>query len=299
MSRFALSLTLDVEQCSNFPYWSSVWDHRKGAIEPDTRRYIEKLAGIAAAARLRFQWFALGISLEDPDVSYLRSLVAAGHPVGNHTYRHVNVKAQTREQLQVTYRNDPALGRPFATPLEAVRHEIRRTAEAMRERLGAGPQGFRTPGGFGNGLADVPAVQALLREEGYAYASSHYLYPVSARPRPSWEELVGALCWSIEHLQPYRYPNGLPEIPMMGISDIWAFRVLDLEREQWIRLLEAGVDHAAERGLTFSILMHPHVLACRDPHAATIQRLLERAAARGGRIVTNDELAADPVAIRG
>ena len=78
---------------------------------------------------------------------------------------------------------------------------------------------------------------------------------------------------------------------MMGISDIWAFRVLDLEREEWIRLLELGVDRAAEQGLTFSILMHPQVLATRDPHGATARRVIERTLEQGGAIVTNDEVA--------
>lgn len=91
-------------------------------------------------------------------------------------------------------------------------------------------------------------------------------------------------------MQPYRYPNGLLEIPMMGLSDIWAFRVLDLEREEWIRLLEYGVDVACERGLIFSVLMHPQVLASRDPHAATVRRVLARTQEKGGWVTTNDVL---------
>lgn len=177
-STFCLSLTFDIEQCTNFPYWTCVWDHLKGAVDAATKRYVGKLADVADEAGVKFQWFVLGSSLEDEDVDYLQRLVADGHAIGNHTYRHVNVKAQTIEQLQITYRNDPSLAAGFDSPLDVMRHEIRQTNSVMRERLGVTPRGFRTPGGSSTGLRDVPEVQDLLRGEGFAYASAHYNYPV-------------------------------------------------------------------------------------------------------------------------
>ena len=309
---FCLSLTFDIEQCTNFPYWTCVWDHRKGAVDAETKRYVGKLADVAGEAGVKFQWFALGSSFEDDDVDYLRRLVVDGHAIGNHTYRHVSVKAKTMEQLQVTYRNDPSLAAGFDSPLDVMRHEIQQTNSVMRKRLGVAPRGFRTPGGFYTGLEDVPEVQDLLLKERFAYVSSHYNFPVPsdwkerrlaefaklAASQPAnianpanLSELADAMQWSITRLQPYRYPNGLLEIPMMGISDIWAFRVLDLEREEWIRLLEFGVDVACEHGLIFSVLMHPQVLASRDPHAATVRRLLAKAQEKGGWVTTNDGIA--------
>ncbi|MBM3458462.1 MAG: hypothetical protein FJX77_08030, partial [Armatimonadetes bacterium] len=295
---FCVSLTYDVEQCTNFPYWTCVWDHEKGAIDNEARRYVEKLGGYALEAGVLFQWFALGKTFEDPDVAYLQDLSLGGHPIGNHTYRHVNVKAKQWDQVQVTYRLDPSLQRSHATPLDAIREEVLATTRAMEARLGVAPAGFRTPGGFTNGLEDVPEVQDLLKEAGFQYVSSHYKFPIELesyrgypiRNRPTWEQLEEATRWSVTNLQPYRYGNGLLEIPMMGVSDIWAFRVLDLEREEWFRLMELGVDIAAETGSLFSILMHPQVLASRDPHAVTARRVVERTLARGGAIVTNDEI---------
>jgi peptidoglycan/xylan/chitin deacetylase (PgdA/CDA1 family) len=286
-----VSLTFDIEQCTNFPYWTCVWDHLKGALDTDAKQHVGKLAAASEAAGVRCQWFSLGSSFEDPDDEYQRALVAAGHAVGNHTYRHVFVKARTWDSLQVTYRNDPSLASGYAAPIDAVRDEIQRTTEVMTDRLGERPRGFRTPGGFTNGLEDAPEVQDLLKEEGFDYVSSHYKFPVTPGKRPSWDEMESAMRWSVANLQPYRHPNGLLELPMMGISDIWAFRYMDMEREEWLKMLELGIDTAAEGGHAFSILMHPQVLASRDPHAATMSRVLERAQQKGAWITTNDALA--------
>lgn len=301
-AKFCVSLTYDIEQCTNFPYWTCVWDHEKGAIDAESRRYVSDLAACAQAAGVLFQWFALGQSFTPADVSYLQDLSLAGHPIGNHTYRHVNVKARQWEQVQITYNLDPSLRDGFATPLDAIRNEIQQTSAVMEQRLGVRPAGFRTPGGFTNGLDDAPQIQELLKTEGFAYVSSHYNLPISLPPhrgypiatetRPSPEQLQDAMRASIRSLQPYRCANGLLEIPMMGISDIWAFRVLDLERAEWLSLVELGVDIAAEEGLLFSILMHPSVLASRDPHAATARRVVERTLRKGGAVVTNDQIAA-------
>ena len=239
---FAISLTFDVEMCTNFPYWTCVWDHVKGCLDHENKVYVGKLADIADEYEVPFHWFTLGRTYEDEDLGFLRRLVDAGHAISNHTYHHVNVLAEEFDQLQVTYRNDPSMAEEFATPLDVIRHEIRKTNDIIEERLGVRPIGFRTPGGFANGLARSPEAQDLLQEEGFVYASADFRYPIQRERRPTWEELCEALAWSLEHLQPYHYPNGLLEIPLMGITDIWAFRVLDLDREEWLRLLEFGID---------------------------------------------------------
>ena len=291
---FCLSLTYDVEMCTNFPYWDCVWDHRKGDLDEQSLAYLEKLVGIAGEADAPLQWFLLGSSLEDGRLDKFCRRLPEDHAVGNHTYRHVNVHAKSFEQLQVTYRDAPALAEGFESPLDVIRHEIHQTSDLIEAKGRTRPVGFRTPGGFSEGLAAAPAVQDLLLEEGFGYCSGDYRFPIPRDRKPTWDELLEAQRWSIRNLQPYRYPNGLLEIPMMGISDIWAFRVLDLEREDWIRLLEAGVDVARKEGLVFSLLMHPAVLAARDPHAATLERLLAKTREEGGCVVTNDALADMP-----
>jgi len=286
-----LSLTFDIEMCTNFPYWTDVWDHRKGAMDAQTRLHVGKLADLAQNLGVRFQWFVLGAAVEDEDIDYLRRLVAEGHPVGNHTYHHVNVKAQRFADLQLAYSNDPSLLQGAGTPLDVIANEVSCTSDLIEHRLGVRPQGFRTPGGFGNGLHDAPPVQDLLKEHGFAYCSSHYDCALPTERPFDWSVLERGVGESLRSLQPYRYPNGLLEVPMMGISDIHAYRVRDMDRSEFTRLLEHGVDVAAREDLTFSILMHPAVQASRDPHGDTVKRLVEKTMSLGGEVVTNDEIA--------
>ncbi|MBM3477055.1 MAG: hypothetical protein FJX75_27625 [Armatimonadetes bacterium] len=285
------SLTFDIEMCTNFPYWTDVWDHRKGAIDEQTRLHIGKLADVAQTLGVRFQWFVLGAAVEADDIEYLQRLVAEGHAVGNHTYHHANVKAQRFEDLQVVYNQDPARLQGAATPFDVIADEISSTSDLIEHRLGVRPKGFRTPGGFGNGLQDAPAVQDLLKQHGFAYCSSHYDCPLPTEKPFEWRVMEQGVGESLRNLQPYRYPNGLLELPMAGISDIHAYRVRDLDRGEFTRLLEHGVEVAARDDLAFSILMHPAVQAGRDPHGETVKRVVDRTIAKGGAVVTNDEIA--------
>ena len=291
-AQFCLSLTFDVEMCTNFPYWTSVWDHRKGAIDADCKQYIQKLNAVAAKFGVKLHYFLVGSALEDPDIDYLRQSVNAGHALGNHTYSHVNVRAQEIPQLQVTYAAAPwrAHGR---SALTCIRDELRQTSSAMREVLGVNPVGFRTPGGFVDGLHSVPAVQELLKDEGFGYASSHFRFPVDpTRKRPQQERLETAMCESLDSLQPYRYPNGLPELPPTGITDIWGFRYLDMDRWEFIDLLKHGIDHAHDNGQVLTMTFHPPVLAARDPHCDVLEAVLPYALAKPGGcwVATNDEV---------
>ena len=291
---FALSLTFDVEMCSNFPYWTSVWDHRKGAIDADSKLYMGKMLDVAAAYGVKLQFFLVGRALEDPDIDYLKRMTAEGHAVDNHTYNHVNVKAREIAQLQPVYANAPwrAAG---LDALECIRREVRQTSTAIAEKLGAAPTGFRTPGGFNNGLDDVPAVQEVLSEEGMTYASARYYFPVDPnKKRPPAETLNQAMAASIDALQPSRYPNGLPELPLAGITDIWAFRVLDLDRWEFIDVLKHGIDHAHANRQALSLCFHPPVLAVRDPHCDMLDGILRYALDKPGGcwITTNQEMAA-------
>src|SRR5207302_66121 len=92
---------------------------------------------------------------------------------GNHTYDHVNVLATRPEDIQFRFKRAPWLidGRK---PLDVIRENVRLTTAALRTRIGVDPAGFRTPGGFANGLADRPDVQRLLSDAGFTWVSSKY-----------------------------------------------------------------------------------------------------------------------------
>jgi len=291
---FGLSLTFDIEMCTNFPYWTSVWDHRKGAIDEDSKLYMGKMLDVADSFGVKFQFFLVGRALEDPDIDYLKRMTAEGHAVDNHTYNHVSVKAQDIPQLQPVYANAPWRAAGLSA-LECIDREVRQTSTAITEKLGVAPTGFRTPGGFNNGLDDVPAVQEVLSDAGMQYASARYYFPVDPKKkRPSADVLNQAMEASIDALQPSRYPNGLPELPLAGITDIWAFRVLDLDRWEFIDVLKRGIDHAHANQQVLSLCFHPPVLAVRDPHCDMLNIVLRYALDKPGGcwVTTNQEMVA-------
>ena len=108
---FALSLTFDVEMCTNFPYWTSQWNHRKGAIDEDSKLYMGKMLDVAEKYGVKLQFFLVGSALEDPNIDYLKRMAAEGHAVDNHTYHHVNVKAKDIPRLQPVYAERAVAGR--------------------------------------------------------------------------------------------------------------------------------------------------------------------------------------------
>lgn len=291
-AEFCLSLRPAVEMCTNFPYWTSQWNHLKGALDDDSKHYVLKMHEVARSYGVPLYFLLVGSSLEDPDIDYMKQLVAAGHEVGNHTYTHLNVKAKTIESLQAVYANAPwrAHGR---TPLQVIHDEVRATNAAIRERLGVTVTGFGTPGAFSTGLHDVTEVQALLKEEGFTHVTSHYLHPSPrGAKRPPLAQVEAALRKNIDKLQPYRYPNGLLEIAPMALTDIAAFRVLDLDRWEYVRLLKTAIDHAHANRYILSLAFHPPAMAARDPHCDVLDTVIRYALEKPGGcwIATNSAI---------
>ena len=150
----------------NFPTWDQThWDYEKGNLDAATKRYAVEAARRVKARGGVIHFFALGRTMEQEDVGWLREIVAQGHPVGNHTYDHVNVKATRREDIQFRFRRAPWLieGK---TPSEVIADNIRLAESALKQRIGIAPAGFRTPGGFNEGLEDRPDLQEIAPEDG-------------------------------------------------------------------------------------------------------------------------------------
>src|SRR4051794_1414646 len=87
-----IAITLDLEMSRNFPTWDEThWDFEKGNLDQDTKRYAVEAARRVKAKGGRIHFFALGRTLEQENVDWLREIIAEGHPVGNHSYDHVYV----------------------------------------------------------------------------------------------------------------------------------------------------------------------------------------------------------------
>jgi len=279
-----IAITLDLEMSRNFPTWETThWDYEKGNLDEPTKRYASE-----AAKRVRerggvVHFFVVGQVFEQANVDWLRDIAEAGHPIGNHTYDHINVLASRKEDLQFRFQRAPWL-LPDHPVIDLIRENIERTTKAMQSRLGVQPQGFRTPGGFHDGLRNHPEVRSLLKELGYRWASS--LYPAHPNTDPHQEpsdSILDAIASAQQASQPFTYPDGLIEIPMSPISDIGAFRTGRWKLEWFLRSVERSVRWAIDRAAAFDFLAHPSCLGVMDPEFKTLDlicRLVEESAGR-------------------
>lgn len=279
-----IAITLDLEMSRNFPTWETMhWDFEKGNLDEPTKRYAKEAAQRVCRRGGVIHFFVVGQVFEQANVDWLREIAEAGHPIGNHTYDHINLLATRKEDLQFRFQRSPWL-LPERPVLDLVRENIAMTTKAMQSRLGIRPQGFRTPGGFHDGLRNHPEVRSLLKELGYRWVSS--LYPAHPNTDPHQEpsdEVLDAIASSQHASQPFAYPDGLIEVPMSPISDIGAFRTGRWKLEWFLRSVERSVRWAIEHGAAFDFLAHPSCLGVVDPEFKTLDlicRLVEESAGR-------------------
>src|SRR5438128_11583619 len=136
-----VSISIDLEMARNYPTWDQTeWDYEKGNLSEPVKKY-----ALAAARRVKergglIHFFAVGRVFEQENVGWLEEIVRLGHPVGNHTYDHVNIRANETTALQPRFRRASWLiaGK---TPLEVIGENIRMTTAAMKARLGIEPAG--------------------------------------------------------------------------------------------------------------------------------------------------------------
>jgi hypothetical protein len=220
-----IAITLDLEMSRNFPTWETThWDYEKGNLNEETKKYTVEACRRVKAMGGVLHCFAVGRVFEQEKVDWLKEIVQAGHLIGNHTYDHVNVKATRPEQLQYRFNRAPWLI-AGQTPRAVIVENIRLTNAALKMRVGVAAAGFRTPGGFPNGLDDRPDVQQLLQDLGFTWVSSKYPAHLMSAPQQEPTAAVGeSIIEAQAAAQPYVYPKGLIEVPMSPVSDIGAFR---------------------------------------------------------------------------
>lgn len=289
-----IAITFDLEMSRNFPNWEDThWDYEKGNLNEPTKQY-----AVAAGERVRsmggrIHYFCVGRVLEQPNVDWLASLAEAGHPIGNHTYDHINLLAQTKRDLQYRFRRSPWLLDGKQTQ-QVIRENIRLTKLALQRRLKVDNQGFRTPGGFRNGLRERVDLQEMLVELGFTWVSS--LYPAHANTAPRQEPseaVLDSIVAAQEEAQPFVYPNGLIEIPMSPISDIGAFRNGRWQLDWFLEAVRRSVSWAIEHRAVFDFLAHPSCLGVVDPELKTIELIcqLVQSAGDAAEIVDLDQIA--------
>jgi hypothetical protein len=279
-----VAITLDLEMSRNFPDWTDThWDFEKGNLNAETKRYAAEACRRVKAAGGVLHCFAVGRVFEQESIDWLDAIVKAGHPVGNHTYDHVNLTAKRPQDLQFRFQRAPWLieGR---TTEGVIRDNIRLATSAMQARLGTGPVGFRTPGGFRDGLRDRPDLRAILRELGFDWVSS--LYPAHPNSKPTEEpgpDVYDGIVRAQAEAQPFLYPDGLVEVPMSPISDIGAFRNGRWQLDWFLKAVRLGVEWAIERRAVFDFLGHPSCLYVTDPKFRAIDLICDLVRKAGDR----------------
>jgi peptidoglycan/xylan/chitin deacetylase (PgdA/CDA1 family) len=290
-----VAISLDLEMARNFPTWETThWDYEKGNLNDEAKAYAVEAAKRVKAAGGVVHFFLVGRALEQANVDWLKELVAAGHKIGNHSYDHVNLLAKTPDDVQVRFKRCPWLveGRQ---PLEIIRENIRLCSAAIKSRLGVEPAGFRTPGGFADGLVGREDLQKMLKELGFTWVSGKYpQHKVGDVGKAPAKDVIDDIVRAQQTAQPFRYPTGLLEIPMAPISDIGAFRNGRWPLDSFLQTIRAGVTWAIDNRKVFDFLAHPACLYVTDPKFQAIDLICElvNAARDHAELVDLDAVAA-------
>ena len=291
-----IAITLDLEMARNFPKWEDTrWDYEKGNLNDEAKRYSVEAARRVKAHGGVIHFFAVGQVFEQENVDWLKELSANGHPIGNHTYDHVYVLASKPDDIQYKFKRGPWLieGKP---PSQVIRENVQLCTEAMRARLGIKPAGFRTPGGFADGLSSRPDVQQMLLDCGFKWVSCKYPAHLYGKPgEAATKEVLDDIVKKQAESQPFIYPTGLIDVPMSPISDIGAFRNSRWKLDDFLRAIRLGIEWAIENKAGFDLLCHPSVLYPNDPEFKVVELVCELVKKAGDRAAIVD---LDTIAMR-
>jgi peptidoglycan/xylan/chitin deacetylase (PgdA/CDA1 family) len=284
-----IAITLDLEMSAEYPKpGQTEWNYRKGELDDATKRYAVEAAKVAKNHGGLIHFFALGRTLEQEDVGWLKELAAAGHPIGNHTYDHVNLKATKPEDIQFRFQRAPWLVRG-RTVAEIIEDNIATTTAALKQRAGITANGFRTPGGFNNGLKDRPDLQKMLLKQGFTWVSSLYPAHKSGTPKqPPGEDVYADIVRSQADAQPFTYQTGLIEVPMSPISDMTAFRAHRWKLDWFLKAVRLAMEEAVRIAGVFDFLAHPSCLVVEDPTFEIVKLICDRVKEAGDRATIAD-----------
>jgi len=287
--RALIAITLDLEMARNFPRWEDThWDYEKGNLNEEAKRYAVEAARRVKAYGGVIHFFVVGRVFEQENVDWLKELVLAGHPIGNHTYDHVYVLATQAQDIQYRFTRAPWLieGK---TPRQVIRENVELCTAAMKTRLGIAPAGFRAPGAFADGLNSRPDVQQMFVDLGFSWVSCKYpAHPYSLPGTEPARDVFAGIVKAQQAAQPFVYPTGLIEVPMSPISDIGAFRNCRWKLDHFLQAVRLAVEWTIEHGAVFDLLCHPSVLYPSDPEFKAIELVCDLVKQAGDRAAIVD-----------
>ena len=112
-----IAITFDLEMSRMYPTRDIMeWDYQKGNLNEPTKKYSLDVARIVKHRGGLIHFFCVGRVLEQANIEWLKQIAEMGHPIGNHTYDHVNVWSSKPEQTQFRFRRSPWLTRGRTAP---------------------------------------------------------------------------------------------------------------------------------------------------------------------------------------
>ena len=207
----SLSLDLDNQWSYMKTHGDPAWEALPSYLDlvvPRALRFLDERG-------LKITFFIVGQDAARPENrSALAAITAAGHEVGNHSFRH--------EPWLHLYSDD------------AIETEIARAESAILEATGQRPTGFRGPG-----FSLSTAVLATLKRRGYRYDASTFptflgplaraYYFFTARlekeEREQRKELFGGVREGFRPLRPYRWRLGGGPLLEMPVTTMPIFRL--------------------------------------------------------------------------
>ncbi len=223
--------------------------------------YLDALVGVVLPAlaelELLITFFVVGQDAAlEKNASAIGSIAAAGHEIGNHSFRH-----------------QPWLHR---YSLDEIHDELSRTEDAIKSVTGQRPVGFRAPG-----YSLSPDVLRVLMDRGYQYDCStlptvigplarRYYFrsaKLSSQQRAERSHLFGSARDGWQPLKPYRWvsgPQSLLEIPVttMPLTRVpihlsYVLYLAGPSPAAAYRYFDGALRVCALRGVQPSILLHP------------------------------------------
>jgi polysaccharide deacetylase family protein (PEP-CTERM system associated) len=246
----AHALSVDVED----------WYHDDGARPASLQaerveRNTDQLLAIFAEHGATATFFFLG-EVAERYPALVRRVVAAGHEIGSHGYRHLRVMQMTRREM---------------------RDDVQRSLRVIEDAAGQAVAGYRAP--YFSIKADVRWPIEILAELGLRYDAS-----ILAIDRPPGLEVVCPR-------RPFRHANGLWEVPV-AVLQMLHFWYLPLASGSGLRLVPWRLLNHCIRGFERDVgagvfYLHPWELDPASPTAPGLGRHLIRA----GRSVLGARLA--------
>jgi hypothetical protein len=121
---------------------------------------------------------------------------------------------------------------------------------------------------------------------GFTWVSSKYpSHPMTEPGKEPDEAVYRAIVAAQEKAQPFRYPDGLIEVPMSPVSDIGAFRTGRWKLDWFLTAVRRALTAVIEKRAVFDFLAHPSCLGVVDPELKTVDLILDLVKKSDGKAV--------------